>query len=136
MTFSHVIRESKVYQRTILKNSKSLSTPWLFIYISLFSADCIRRNKCLDGNPSKETDSENWQRCALQCFNDINGECFNWSFFEGKCSLFTEETRTEITKSGCISGTWDCYQWNTYKIVQWDLIWNKFDDVWNIWPKK
>ena len=108
--FSHVIRESKVYQRTILKNSKSLSTPWLFIYISLFSADCIRRNKCLDGNPSKETDSENWQRCALQCFNDINGECFNWSFFERKCSLFNEETRTETTKSGCINGAWDCYQ--------------------------
>merc|ERR1719507_1036788 len=80
------------------------------ILVSQSKADCIRRNKCLDGNPFEETASENWQRCALQCFNDINGECFNWSFFEGKCSLFKEETRTEITKSGCISGAWDCYK--------------------------
>ena len=81
------------------------------LFTLFFSAVCKRINKCLDGNPSKETNSENWQKCALQCFNDINGECFNWSFFEGKCSLFNEETRTEITKSGCVNGAWNCYEW-------------------------
>ena len=99
-------------------NLKSLCIPWLFIYISLFSADCKRRNKCLDGNPSKETNSENWQKCALQCFNDINGECFNWSFFARKCSLFNEETITEIRKSGCVNGAWDCYEWIPPKLLK------------------